>query len=194
MIIGVDLDGVVFDIEDMFRTRSQIYDIENIGKGLKYPTEIYVEWRFDWTQAQLRDFIDKELINIEKTARMKDSAKYVLDKLREMGHTLVCISARGTYFEEEKKIAAKHIKKNKLKFDKIIWSDHDKLSECQNNNIELMIEDNPNAIKKLAENGIRCLYLRAAGIKGVKHKNVVEVQNWGDIYEKVVWHEKTWKK
>lgn len=193
MNIGVDLDGVVFDVEEIFRVRSQIYGVETVGKGLKNPKGIYIEDRFDWNREEVLDFFQKNLIDIEKSATIKEGAKYVLDKLRENRHRLVCISARGTYFEEEKKIAKKHIHKYKLKFDKIVWSGHDKLKECQDNSIDLMIEDNPKTVKKLAKNGIRCLYLRAAGIQTVRDENVVEVQNWGDIYEKIMLGEKIWK-
>lgn len=193
MIIGVDLDGVVFDVEEVFRVRSQIYDVEVVKSGLQHPEGIHVEDRFDWEEDVLRKFVKENIFEIEKSAQTKVGAKYVLDKLRENGHSLVCITARGTYFEEEKKITLKAIKKNKLKFDKLIWSGHDKLEQCKENNIQLMIEDNPNNVKRLAQNGVRCLYLRAAGIKKVNHKNVVEVQNWGDIYEKILLGEKIWK-
>ena len=182
MNIGIDLDGVTFDTENWLRTFAEIYDIE-IGKsGVVTAEEFLVQNRMDWTEEEYRDFVGKYAMYIEKNTPLMPGIKVVLDKLRDMGHRLIVITARGDWGPMEEDITEEVLEKHNIKFDKICYMCKDKLSKCQEEEIDYMIDDSYKHIEKLSQAGINCLYFRDVGRKKIENEHVIEVANWGDVY------------
>lgn len=186
MVIAIDLDGVVFDTEDYYRTYAHIYDINIFKQGLKDKKEMWVHKRFGWNKDMGNEFFAKYTAEVLNNAPFKPGARYVINELKKMGHTLVCITLRGYYRECEIEITERRLKEAGIKFDKIIYSQHNKLGACQDEKVDLIIDDNPNTIKLLSQNNIKCFHFKGAGLRQVKHKNATEVQNWGEILEKIL--------
>ena len=186
MVIAIDLDGVVFDSEEYFRTYSHLYDIALVGNGLRNSKEMAVHDRYGWDKETANEFYAKYTAEVLEKAPLRPGAKYVLDKLKEMGHTLVCITLRGYFHECEVTITERRVKELGLPFDKIIFNQKNKLNACNEENVSLMIDDNPNTCKLLSENGIKCFHFRGAGLRQVEGDNIVEVQNWGVVLEQII--------
>ena len=191
MVIGIDLDGVLFDTEDYFRTYAMIFNEEHVHSKNFNLSELKVKDRYGWDFETNHKFFDKNLDWIEKTAPIRPFAIEAINKLHEMGHKLVCITARGFEFQEEIDITKKRLKKAKIKFDEIIFEAKHKLETIQNQNIDIMIEDNPDIVDYLSQEDIKCIYLHDAGIKQSKSKNVIEVFNWAEIYLEILKLQKT---
>lgn len=183
MVIAIDLDGVVFDSEEYFRTYSQIYDLENDGCGVVDSEEMNSFKRLGWTKKTADVFYEKYTAEVLEKAPIKPYAKYVMDKLKDMGHKLICITCRGYYRQCEIDITEKRLKEANIVFDKIIYNQNDKLDACLKEKIDVIIDDNHSIIEKLSNNNIKCLHFRGAGIKKVENKNVIVVQNWASILE-----------
>ena len=50
MRIGIDLDGVIFDSEKLYRIYSELYDIQDLKKNsLKNNKEIRFQDRYSWS-------------------------------------------------------------------------------------------------------------------------------------------------
>lgn len=186
MVIAVDLDGVLFDTEEYFRTYAQIYDLKFVKNGLKNAKEMNVFDRFGWDKEIANDFYEKYTAEVLNNAPIKAGAKYVLNELKNMGHNIICVTLRGFYRQCEIDITERRLKKEGIKFDKVFYSQNNKLKVCLEENVELIIEDSHKNIRLLSKNNIKCLHLKGAGLKSVRHKNVIEVQNWGDILEKIL--------
>lgn len=186
MVIGIDLDGVVFDTEEYYRTYSHLYDLAFVKNGLIDKKEMHVHKRYKWEQKYADDFYAKYTEEVLNNAPFKPGARYVLSELKKMGHKLVCITLRGYYRECERTITEKRLKEANVEFDRILYNQKNKLISCQNEKIDIMIDDNPDTMKLLAKNNIKCFHFRGAGLRKVNHKNVVEVQNWADIMEKLI--------
>ncbi len=184
MVIAIDLDGVVFDTEEYFRTYSHLYDIKIVKNGLRNKEEMDVHHRYVWDNDAANDFYSKYTAEIMTNAPFKPGAKYVINELKKMGHTLICITLRGYYRQCEIDITESRLKEANIIFDKIIYKQTDKLPICKNEKVDLIIDDNPNIIKYFAENNIKAFHFKGAGLKKVSHENAIEVQNWGDIFEK----------
>ena len=75
-------------------------------------------------------------------------------------------------------------KNNELYYDELIFSTVNKLENCRENNIDIMIEDSPHNIKQLAEFlSIMCFDTRYN--KDCEGKNIIRVYSFYDIYEKI---------
>ena len=179
MNIAVDFDGVLFDTELWFMTYGNIYNLE-IGGNVVDEDAIWVQDRYDWEEKQIRDFIERTSFQIEEKAPVMPFAKEVLEAIAK-NNKLFAISNRGGLHEGEQEVTLKRLKKENITFDKVMFKQSSKVLACKENNIDLIIEDHPNNIKELAKNGIKCLYFRDLTTQKIKHKNVIEVRNWGEV-------------
>lgn len=181
MNIGIDIDGVILDSESVFRTFAEIYDIENFNKGVVNKDFFKVQDRFAWNEDIINEFMKAYGYNAERYAPLFPGVKEVLQRLKEMGHNLIVITARGLINKYEEQLAFERLEEEKLPLDKIIVHALDKLPVCKKNNIDIMIDDSPHNVKVLSDNGIKCLYMRGINSWDVGSDNVIDVYNWGEI-------------
>ena len=188
MKIGLDLDGVVIDSERVFRTYNEIFEIEKNIDKLVDKSEAKFQRRFNWTLEEQLEYTNKYFIKSVENSNLMAGFKIVYELLKKEDVELIVITSRGiaprgNFIQEMEDNAKKLLADNNIIFDKYYWKQKDKLEACQKENIDLMIDDDYRIVSKLAENGIKCLYYREAGIKKIENnKNVIEVHNWGEIY------------
>lgn len=182
MNIGIDVDGVILDSETRFRAFAEIFDIENLQRGKVNPKACTFQEIFDWDNETSDRFIDTYGYNVEKTAPLKPCAKYVIDWLKDQGHRLIVITARGKWGKEEERITYETFEKFGLTFDKVILNAKDKSTICLQENIDYMIDDMPRNIISISKGGTKCLHFREVG-EEVIEDNVTSVSSWAEIYK-----------
>ena len=184
MKIGIDIYGVILDYEKGMLAAAEIFDIENCrGNGKVNPDKFFVQDKFDWSKEEKDEFINKNLGRVSEESNIMPEAKYVLNKLKEMGHQLIIISARGTESDDMIDIVTRKFKKEGIEFDKYYWKEHNKVEVCKNEEIDIMIDDSPSTCKKMMDNYIKTLYFR--GMRSWKieeNEYLKEVFNWGEVY------------
>ena len=80
-------------------------------------------------------------------------------------------------------------KANNLYYDELIFSTVNKLGNCRENNIDIMVEDSPHNIKQLAEFlPVICFDTRYN--RDCEGKNIIRCYSFYDIYEKIKEFEK----
>ena len=184
MKIGIDLDGVVIDSETTFRTYEEIFDIDTLkSNNLIKREEPKFQSRYNWTEEQEKEFIDRYFLTISKESNLMSGFLRVYSLLKEQGHEFVVITARGGFIKEMKDDAIRLLNENNIEFDKYYWQIDDKLEICKKENVDIMIDDDWKIVKKLSENNIKSLYFRDTNlVKLEENEFVKEVNNWGDIY------------
>lgn len=184
MKIGIDLDGVVIDSETTFRTYEEIFDIDILkGNNLVDRKEPKFQTRYNWTEEQEKEFIDKYFLTVSRQSNLMSGFIAVYNLLKQQGHEFVVITARGGFVKEMKDDALRVLEENNIKFDKYYWNIHDKLEICQKENVDIMIDDDYKIIQKLADNQIKTLYFRDTNLMELEENEYIkEVNNWGDIY------------
>ena len=195
MKIGIDLDGVLYDTERMYRTYSELYDTLELKQNSKVNNkEILLQNRFNWNKEQVEDFFRRYHEEIVCTANIMPGAKKVLEKLKKDGHKLYIITARGSMKNESKnnlyfdsvEVTKKRLKEENLDklFEKCIFNKaRDKDKVCKEEGIDLMIDDSYSNCMSLAEQKIKVLYLKDAPSYDIENnKYVTTVYNWGEIY------------
>ena len=184
MKIGIDLDGVVIDSETTFRTYEEIFDIDVLkGNNLINKEEPKFQARYNWTEEQEKEFIEKYFLTVSKESNLMSGFIGVYNLLKEQGPEFIVITARGGFIKEMKDDAIRLLNENNIKFDKYYWKVEDKLEICKKENVDIMIDDDWKIIKKLADNQVKTLYFRDTNLMKLEENEYVkEVSNWGEIY------------
>ena len=184
MKIGIDIDGVILDYERVLKTYGDLYDFIELKKGgIINRNEHYLRNRYDWTDEERMNFINKYFLKLSKQTSLIPGAKDVINMLQKEENELIVISARGGMIEEMKDVAMEKFKEEGISFDKCYWKQDDKLEVAQKENIDFMIDDSYDVCKKLSENGIKTIYFRDKEMKKLEQNEYLkEVSNWGEIY------------
>ncbi len=187
MNIGIDLDGVLFDTENWFRTYATFYNAEHFKCKEVDREELYFQKRYLWSKEQESEFYEDCYRQIEREAPLMPYAKMVIDKLKNQGHKLYIITRRGHSFSDEIPITETRFKEEGLVFDGYYFGTENKAEICKNLKIDLMIDDLYENIESVSLAGIKCLYFRDLVLKRFEDNALVhEVRNWAEIYCEVL--------
>ena len=184
MKIGIDIDGVILDYQRVLNTYGDLYDFIELKKdGIVSKNELYLRKKYNWTDEERMDFVNKYFLKLSKQTPLIPGAKDVINMLKNEGNELIIISARGGMIEEMKNVAINKFEKEGLSFDKYYWKQEDKLDVAKKEKIDVMIDDSYDVCKKLSSNGIKTIYFREKNMKKLEeNENLKEVSNWGEIY------------
>ena len=185
MRIGIDLDGVIFDSEKLYRIYSELYDIQDLKKNsLKNNKEIRFQDRYSWSDEETNGFVKKYHRKITEVSNFMPGAKDVISLLKEEGHTLIVITARGKLNKDLIPVTIQRLKDNNLDlFEKYYWGTDNKEEICKQEKIDLMIDDSNTNCQKIANSHIHTIYLKDAPSFDVKENEYLKVlYNWGEIY------------
>ena len=104
--------------------------------------------------------------------------------LKEEGHELIIITARGDKKKEHITITEDILKKNDMYiFDKYIWGVENKSEICVNEKLDLMIEDSNRNCKAISDKKIKTIYFKDAPNYEMKENEYLKtLYNWGEVY------------
>lgn len=184
MKIGIDIDGVILDYERILKTYGDLYDFIELKKdGIVNRNEHYLRNRYNWTEEERMDFVNRYFLELSKITPLVPGAKTIINMLKKEGNELIIISARGGMIEEMKDVVLEKFEEENLTFNKYYWKQEDKLEVAKRENIDVMIDDSYDVCKKLSSNGIRTIYFRDKEMKLLEQNEYLkEVSNWGEIY------------
>lgn len=184
MKIGIDIDGVILDYERVLKTYGDLYDFIELKKqGIVNRNEHYLRNRYNWTEEERMNFVNKYFLELSKNTPLIPGAKAVISMLKKEGNELIIISARGGMIEKMKDVALEKFKEEKISFNKYYWKQDDKLEVAKKEKIDVMIDDSYDVCKKLSSNKIKTIYFRDKDMKLLEQNEYLkEVSNWGEIY------------
>ena len=185
MKIGIDLDGVVFDSETDYRVYSELYDLLELKRNSKInERELAFQKRFKWSEEEIADFFQKYQKKIVEESNYMPGAKMVLNMLKDEGHKLIIITARGTVNEKVIEWTEKRFKNDNMNiFNKTYYNVVNKEEICKKENIDVMIDDSNSNCKKISESKIKTIYLKASPSYDMEENEYLKVlYNWGEIY------------
>lgn len=185
MKIGIDLDGVVFDSEKEFRVYSELYDMLDLKQNSKINNkELKFQSRFKWTKEDIDGFLNKYHKQIIVESNFMPGVKRILKLLKEDGHTLILITARGGMNKDMIKVTEERLQQNEMNiFDKYYWATENKDEVCVKENVDIMIDDFCDKCKSIANSKIKTIYLKDAPSYDLEENEYIKVMyNWGEIY------------
>lgn len=191
MRIGIDIDGVLTDMERFLADYGSKFCVEN-DISLNIENIEYDEFKtFNWTEEQGIKFWNEYIIYYATKYPARDLASEVIKKLKEEGHEIYIITARNDYGVPKEyigkmrdEIVPRWLKENEIPYNKIIYTEGSKLPYVVGNYIELMIEDSPINIVDISSKVPTFCYNNLYN-KDVKGENITRVYSWYDIYDKI---------
>ena len=186
MRIGIDIDGVMVNIEEFMLDYGSKYFIRQ-NVNLVAPDGYDIHDIFDVSKEYEDEFWDK-FIQIYLKKRPREFVGEVIRKLKSDGNKIFIITARST---ENKYISAKKmqedtiawLKEYNIDYDEIIFTS-DKVSACVDNHIDLMIEDSNSNIKAISEI-LPVIVFDAKYNKSANGRNIYRAYTWYDVYYQI---------
>ena len=183
MRIGIDIDGVLTDIEQwQIDCGIKYFNKEVVNPEAYEISEIFgVSDELDskFWKEYLYDYVTKE--------PSRKYASEVIQKLKNEGNEIYIVTARYLTDKDTdegkqmRKIVFNWLKDQKIYYDKIVFSPEDKLKTCLDNNIAIMIEDKVENINNVSTK-IPVICFNAGYNKICSGKNVYRAYSWYDIY------------
>ena len=104
MKIGIDIDGVILDSEKEFRIQAELYDVIKLKKNSIIDNkELKAQVRYNWNEEEISGFINEHFLEVSKECNFMPGAIEVINMLKQEGHELIIITARGGIIKEMKK-------------------------------------------------------------------------------------------
>ncbi len=180
-IIGIDID-------DTLNYSSEVIKEYILKYGNNYSDDNYLIKNIDKIMRGLNFdgvislFFNDYCEEMASQMKVKESAKEVIDRLKEDGYKIYFITARSNkFYKNAYEFCNNYLNKNKIYFDKLIVGQNHKLNVCQNENILLMIDDSIDTCERLKDNGIDSLVFNSQ-INSEKDTYCDRVDNWLEVY------------
>ncbi len=184
--IALDLDGVVFDSENLYRVYTEIYDVEKNKKDTIIDnTQRIFQKRYNWTEEEFKSFYNENAETILKTANIMTGADIVLNKLKD-NFELIVVTSRNDF---ETNIARNKLAQIGLENIKIYNNEHHKIEKLLEEHVDYIIDDDADICKNASEKGICALYFKNNASNRLDKNKVVNVNNWGEIYKYLILNE-----
>lgn len=189
MRIGIDIDGVLTNLEQFLLDYGTKFNYENNIEN-KVNVSAYDEYQaFGWTKEQGDKFWNTYLKYYVLNSKPRKFAKEVIDKLKE-NNEIYIVTARNEYgllpedIGKMQEFTKRWLNNNEIYYNKLVFSGEDKLQYCKNNNIDILIDDSDKNIKEVSSY-IKVFCMDAPYNKSCEGKNIVRVHSWYDILEKI---------
>ena len=190
MRIGIDIDGVITDIERFMIDYGVKFCIEN---NLTYnvKTENYKDKKMLGISAEnAQKFWETYLKDYVVNYKPRDFVSEIIKKLKEEGNEIYIITARneeglvGKDYGHMRDIVKEWFEKNDIYYDKIVYTEGSKVPYVIGNYVDIMIEDDPKNIKEISKKVPTICFHSEYNAK-VKGRNIIRAYSWHDVYTKI---------
>ena len=186
MRIGIDIDNVISNFNEMLLETYLIHDKELRNTGIINPNAKYIRTgMFDWSNEEELSFYKDNIEGIAKKLKVKEKAKEYIDRLHSDGHLIYIITGRDNgEYSEPYNMTKKWLDENNIYYDNLILTDaydiHAKSLECLKNDIDIMIDDSVRICSDLITSGITTILMDTPYNRKI---NINRVKNWEEFYE-----------
>lgn len=186
MRIGIDIDNVISNFNEMLLETYLIHDKELRNTGIINPNAKYIRTgMFDWSNEEELSFYKDNIEGIAKKLKVKEKAKEYIDRLHNDGHLIYIITGRDNgEYSEPYNMTKKWLDENNIYYDNLILTDaydiHAKSLECLKNDIDIMIDDSVGICSDLITSGITTILMDTPYNRKI---NIKRVKNWEEFYE-----------
>lgn len=191
MNIGVDVDGVLTDMERYQTIHGRNYFEKKRGMSVKKPEGYDIEEVYGCTHKQRERFWMKYIWKYSLFEPMTEGAADTAAKLRGMGHKIIVITGRAHTTEKGltgmlfRSMLKYWLKKNQFPYDELIFcserkSAQEKYRICIEKKIDIMIDDKPETLLMLKDQIRVCCY-PAAWNQQIRELDDVRIKNFQDI-------------
>lgn len=188
-VVAVDIDGVIADYPEGFLQFVEKKTGKTLDRSKLTQYRIYDIFAEDIGEEEMFRLKEEFRATGEKRSLpVVEGAVEGLKKLKELGYTIVLLSARP--YKKHPRIFSDTIfwlKANGFVYDAVLW-DKNKEERIINEfpKMKFLVEDYHGNANKVAEKGYKVyMFNRLYNINEKTHRNVVRVENWKNILEEL---------
>lgn len=186
MRIGIDIDNTITNTLPILKEYCRKYNDTVVKRNLKMHEDGVASYNlYDWTPEENQDFCNKYLEEVVLQAEVKKDAKEIIQELKEAGHDIYIISSRAVpEFKTPYETTEKFLKEKGIVYDKLLVGKIEKKSSCIENDIEVLIDDEPQHIMQMSE------FIPVLVFDGIYNRqcggdNIIRVYDWIDIAQTI---------
>lgn len=191
MKIGIDIDDTIaYTVKSMIKYADK-YDIEVLGRkgtngnmGL-IKDRYYLKVLYGWTDEQKFDFFDLYYKYILEDCIVMPDAIEIINKLKQEGHEIYFATARLSNIVgcDTYKITYDWLVDNNIKFDYLEINAKSKLAVCNDQKLDVFIEDSFTTCQEIANSGIKSILMTTMMNQNIDSLDIKRVLNWYEIYD-----------
>lgn len=186
MNIGLDIDGVLTDIEKFQKAEGQNFFEKDISNDKGFT----IQEMFNCSEQEEHDFWKKNLLKYAITEKARKGASDFTKKAHIKGDNITIITSR-IYTDQDTKmgklmrfIVEEWLKFNNIEYDKIVYCSEDKMQAIRENDIDVMIEDSVENISSLSRiTNMICMNCNYN--KDVDLQNAIRIDSMNQAYNAV---------
>ena len=184
MRIGIDIDNVISNFDEVLKKEFLIHDKDLRNTGIVDENLYITEGMFDWSKEEINSFYYPNIERIAKSLTLVDGSKEYIDKLKSDGHFICIITGRDNEeYSNPVEMTKEWLNDYNIYYDELIFTDgrekSSKAKVCTKNSIDIMIDDSSKICKSCLDNGIVSLLMDKPCNRNV---NIPRVKSWEDIY------------
>lgn len=189
MRIGIDIDGVLTDCIQFQLDYGSKFAYQHYHTLVKEPYAYETMDAFGWSEEQEEEFVEEfeEIYATKCPARL--FAGEVMSKLKEKNEIYIITARR--YTEEDtprgewmRGAVKQWLEEYKIPYDKLVFSEEDKVANCMKYNIDIMIEDKIENIENISKR-IPVICYDAEQNRKCEGENIIRAYSWYDILGKI---------
>jgi len=191
MNIGIDVDGVLSDIQGFNRKHAPPFFMKHYGRSVVDETPYDIRDIFACSADEHRAYWTKYLLKYATLEPARKGSKAFTRKLCADGHKIFIISKRVFTCQENflgklmRFLLKNWLWRNRIKHDEIVFCDNDisdsKGTACLEKKIDVMIDDeivNIEAIAPIA----KVICFDATYNRDCEGENIMRAKNWDEAY------------
>ena len=124
MNIGIDIDNVISNFDEVLKKEFLIHDKELRNTGIINPEAYMTKGMFDWTDDEIWTFYLENIGRITPSLDVIEGASKYIKKLKQDGHTIYIISGRDNgEYTDSYNMTKNWLEKYDITYDKLFLVD-----------------------------------------------------------------------
>jgi len=192
MNIGIDMDGVLTDIQGFNMKHAPEFFLKNFGREVVDENPYDIRDIFDCTEEEFVHYWKKHLIKYAITEPARKDAKKVVNTLRKEGHKIFIISKRVFTCRKDflglfmRTIVRNWLWRNGIRYEEIVFCDNDiadsKGEACKEKKIDVMVDDEITNIEAIAPVS-KVICFDVSYNRGYEATNVFRAHSWQEVHD-----------
>ena len=191
MNIGIDMDGVLTDIQGFNRRHATPFFRKKFNREAADADEYDIRDIFKCPDKEFMSYWKRHLLRYAMLEPAREDAKTVTRRLREEGHELIIISkrifsCRDDFLGKLMRIIVRNwLWRNGISSSDVVFCDYkipkSKSTACMEKNIDVMIEDEVENIYDVAT-VTKVICYDATYNRECEGENICRAQGWTEVY------------
>lgn len=189
MNIGIDIDDTINNLHDILMTKGTEFNKkENLVFDIN-PNAWHWDEAFGWDDEKATKFLNENIEDSYLSATIKEDAVNIINKLYKDGHKIFIITSRSKiHCKNPYEVSEKWLKSHNINYNKLITDAFDKAKVCEENNIDVFIDDHVDFCEDVSKTKTKVLMFNSP--YNQDETRYKRVYSWEEVYDIILKYKK----